>query len=153
MTQFVYGGPERYAHQRTSSTAESFELRIQRMPTCWIWTGATNEGTARPGHAYGTIWLQDEKRNELVHRYAYERWVGPLVDGMQIDHTCKVKLCANPAHLEQVTGSVNQQRTLTNTCRRGHPRVPGNYRITKTGSHQCYVCARMTKKTKRSARG
>lgn len=42
----------------------------------------------------------------LAHRYAYERWVGPIPDGYVVDHRpdCP-KVCVNPAHLQVLTPS------------------------------------------------
>lgn len=71
---------------------------------CWLWTG---NGTGRD-HAYGAFWYGG--KNGLAHRFSYETMVGPVPDGLEIDHTCMVKRCVNPAHLEAVTPKVNMQR-------------------------------------------
>ncbi|MEO1065368.1 MAG: HNH endonuclease signature motif containing protein, partial [Actinomycetota bacterium] len=60
-----------------------------------------------------------------VHRLVYEELVGPIPDGHQIDHLCRVRLCGNPAHLEAVEGLENVHRGLAvryrTHCRNGHP--------------------------------
>src|SRR6266496_2265386 len=70
---------------------------------CWLWTGKTG----RDG--YGRIGLGG--RGALVrvraHRFAYELLIGPIPDGLQIDHLCRVRHCVNPAHLEPVTQREN----------------------------------------------
>jgi hypothetical protein len=43
---------------------------------------------------------------------AYEYANGPIPEGLQIDHLCRVKCCINPDHLEAVTPSVNVLRGL-----------------------------------------
>ncbi|MGA4541309.1 HNH endonuclease signature motif containing protein [Uniformispora flossi] len=68
----------------------------------WLWTGSTN----RKG--YGRFWFQG--RSEEAHRVAYELFVGPIPDGLQIDHVCRVRPCVNPEHLEPVTHEENYRR-------------------------------------------
>lgn len=45
-----------------------------------------------------------------VHRLAYTAFVGPIPDGLVIDHLCRNTRCANPAHLEPVTNAENVRR-------------------------------------------
>lgn len=45
-----------------------------------------------------------------AHRWSYERFVGPIPDGLQIDHLCFVRNCVNPSHLEPVTAAENTRR-------------------------------------------
>lgn len=72
---------------------------------CWRWMGsATTVG-------YGQMWV-DRGRTTLAHRYSYETMVGPVPDGLHLDHLCMNKLCVNPAHLEPVTPRENTLRYL-----------------------------------------
>lgn len=64
-------------------------------PDCWLWTGRTSWKQ----YARTTV----EGRDQYIHRVMYERFVGPIPEGMQIDHICRVKYCVNPAHLRVVT--------------------------------------------------
>jgi hypothetical protein len=50
------------------------------------------------------------KERRLAHRAYYETHVGPIPQGLQIDHKCGNKLCVNPHHLEPVTGAENVRR-------------------------------------------
>ena len=50
------------------------------------------------------------KRAYLAHRWVYERVVGPIPEGMVLDHTCRVKDCVNPAHLDLVDTVTNNER-------------------------------------------
>lgn len=72
--------------------------------TCWRWTADTND----PPKQYGRFKVL--RRLALAHRVAYEMFVGPIVDGMTLDHLCHRTDCVNPYHLEQVTNSVNVSR-------------------------------------------
>jgi hypothetical protein len=67
---------------------------------CWLWTGdAARYGRIQIG---GII--------KAAHRAVYEMAVGPIADGMVIDHLCGEPLCVNPGHLEQVTKAENSRR-------------------------------------------
>lgn len=108
--------------------------------TCWLWTGAVaNSG-------YGRIGIS--KQTFQVHRVAYEQLVGPIPPGQHIDHTCRERLCVNPAHLEPVTQAENNRRagshrrSTTPTCLRGHEFTPENTVWTGPGKAQrnCRIC-------------
>jgi hypothetical protein len=69
---------------------------------CWIWQraiGTDGYGRVRRG---GKLWR--------AHRWYYERHVGPIGDGLVLDHLCSTPLCINPAHMEPVTQAINLER-------------------------------------------
>ena len=69
---------------------------------CWIWPLALD------GKGYGVVSFQGKMR--LVHRLMFSIFVGPLVDGLVVDHIdCISTACCNPAHLRQVNQAGNQQ--------------------------------------------
>jgi hypothetical protein len=69
---------------------------------CWLWTGATN------GDGYGrTEW---DEGQQPAHRVAYELIVGPIPDGLDLDHLCRVHACVRPEHLDPVTRRENLAR-------------------------------------------
>ncbi len=81
---------------------------------CVEW--ATAEGYAK---------FKSGGRQTGAHRWAYEHWVGPIPDGLQIDHLCRNRCCVNPAHLEPVTAQENTRRALAfrvppTHCKWGH---------------------------------
>lgn len=107
-------------------------------PGCWIWQGTLDD------HGYGRIWHQG--RWCLVHRLSYELRVGPIPEGLEIDHLCRIPACSNPGHLEPVTHAVNMSRSISRTagiaeCLYGHPFDDANtyhYR----GKRECRACRR-----------
>lgn len=102
---------------------ERIRTRITHDPVtdCWNWTG----GVA--GQGYGTVYDHTRQGKVYVHRAMYERFIGPIPPGLTIDHLCKNKRCANPAHMEVVTRGENARRgsgadwqRRKTTCPRGH---------------------------------
>ncbi|MGI9402887.1 MAG: HNH endonuclease signature motif containing protein [Hyphomicrobium sp.] len=108
---------------------------------CWLWTGACN----RDGYAQFAL---NGARNG-GHRFSYELFVGPIPEGLQIDHLCRVRCCVNPAHLEPVTqrenarrGNVGQNNKSKTHCPKGHPYTPDNTYVTPVGRRDCMECRR-----------
>lgn len=107
---------------------------------CWLWGGAPCP------NGYGKL-VGDAGPMIGVHRLAYELLVGPIPEGLQLDHLCRVRTCVNPAHLEPVTGAENTRRAKLTyvpvaACLRGHPYDDANTYLDKTGARRCRRCAR-----------
>jgi len=113
---------------------------------CWIWTGAV------AGGGYGIIGTNDvtprgNPRPAYVHRVAYEHFVGPIKEGLEIDHLCRTRRCVNPEHLEAVTHSENQRRgqspcgenARAEKCKHGHAFDTKNTRV-RDGKRSCRRC-------------
>lgn len=120
------------------SADERFDAQvIKHDGGCWEWTGSRS-GSAP--HAGPYIQFRVNGQRVYIHRYAYERFVGPIPEGFQIDHLCRNTRCVNPAHLEAVTPRINVQRQHPAAiCRNGHPYEPGSYFISN-GSRRCRTC-------------
>lgn len=113
---------------------------VQTPGECWIWPGST---TGKSG--YGTVSYRDGGKQKilLTHRVAYEALVGPIPDGLELDHLCRVRLCCNPEHLEPVTRLENSHRGSKyrpSHCANGHLFTEENTVIRKTGHIYCRIC-------------
>jgi hypothetical protein len=69
---------------------ERFLSHVRKTLGCWWWEGTVHKKYGRMG-------------NRSAHRLAYELYVGPLIPGHHIHHTCHNNLCVRPDHLEQVS--------------------------------------------------
>lgn len=66
---------------------------------CWLWTASTR-------HGYGQLNVGNKRVTE-AHRISSELHNGPIPEGMDIDHVCRVPRCVNPAHLRASTHKQN----------------------------------------------
>jgi hypothetical protein len=110
---------------------------------CWMWSSKVG----RDG--YGLIELRgpaggrSSRHWRVAHRVAFEAFVGLVPSGLELDHTCRVRSCVNPDHLEPVTHAENVRRAkpygLTASCRRGHSFTLENTR-TSGARRVCRQC-------------
>jgi hypothetical protein len=105
-------------YMRTAPIARLFE-RVVLVPDalggCWRWTGPVSR------RGYGQIQDRARGRPLLVHRVAYEWAIGPLADGLELDHLCETKRCVRPDHMEPLTKAEHSRRS----CARLDQRRPG----------------------------
>lgn len=99
----TYGDPLAANFRATGSTADRFWYRVAVTPGCWLWTGALN------WDGYGCFNAGPEISSS-AHRFAYRLLVGPVPDGLELDHLCRTRNCVNPDHLEPVTHAENVRR-------------------------------------------
>lgn len=108
--------------KRWGTPEERFTQRTKRQGTCLVWTGSVNS------MGYGQMTVDRVK--VCVHRYSYERSVGPIPEGMLIDHRCHNKACVEPKHLRPVTPKQNIEH------------LRGAYSSSKTGVRGVHLDSR-----------
>jgi hypothetical protein len=81
---------------------QRFGAGVKTTRTHWLWVGAKAAG-------YGRFHIRGRRAMVPAHRVAYELLVGPVLAGVEIDHTCHVKDCVNPDHLRAVLHKQNQE--------------------------------------------
>jgi hypothetical protein len=86
----------------TQTYEERLLAKAVKTDGCWLWVGSIDRG------GYGHF--RHEGRLTKAHRVAYLTWVGPIPDGLELDHLCNIRHCINPAHLEAVTHKENMRR-------------------------------------------
>ena len=78
---------------------------------CWIWQGTTGQRGTRAMH-----------NGEYVYRISYRLFVGPIPDGLWINHHCDDGTCVNPEHIYAGTPADNSRDMVE----RGRLRLPDN---------------------------
>ncbi|HZL17755.1 MAG TPA: HNH endonuclease signature motif containing protein [Polyangia bacterium] len=120
---------------------EADDLSPNGMSDCWLWGGYIDTA------GYGRFRLNNPRRQIGAHRQAYEMVIGPVPDGLVLDHLCRRTSCVNPAHLEPVTHRTNvlrgvagdHERTKTH-CPHGHEYTPSNTYGRPDGQRRCKTC-------------
>lgn len=124
---------------------DRFWEKVEKSDGCWLWLGAKNK------LGYGSFGAGSLGSN-AAHRFAYEALVGPIPEGLELDHLCRNPSCVNPSHLDPVTHhenilrgnappAINARKTH---CKRGHEFTPDNTYTLKSSDgrdlRDCRTC-------------
>lgn len=109
-TVYFDSGKRRPGPKAHPLTAEGIRATVRDRTTvddngCWIWTA---KGGSH-GYAQMTRRINGKVTSIVLHRLSYAH-VGPIPDGLHIDHLCAVRKCLNPEHMEPVTMAENNRR-------------------------------------------
>lgn len=107
---------------------------------CWQWLGEISR------NGYGLAYYKG--RAYRAHRAVYEVARGPIPEGLQLDHLCRVRHCVRPSHLEPVTNWENTRRGIgpfaaranQTLCQNGHPYDGERKRQGKPPARRCSIC-------------
>jgi hypothetical protein len=134
---------------------ENLLQRMDHQPNgCIHFMGATNSG-------YGIVWVgaPEGRRLRRAHRAHYELMIGPIPEGMTLDHTCHNedptclggptclhRRCVNLEHLEPKSRGANvnaspRSNARKTHCKWGHEFTPENTSVWR-GHRKCRACDR-----------
>ncbi len=136
----------------TQSLPQCIAEKIQPSSSgCWLWVGPLG------ARGYGALKFRGRKG---AHRIVWALLKGPIPDGLQLDHLCRVRRCVNPEHLRAVTcaenlhapgslstAAINARKTH---CPQGHPYSEENtlWRLRKhRRERNCRACKKANRKT------
>lgn len=97
--------------KRTEFDAEFIYRRVATdLETgCWNWIGSVNKISGRPVF-----------NGQYAYRISYRVFVGPIPEGLQINHHCDNPRCVNPEHIYAGT----QEQNIADAVVRGRNYVP-----------------------------
>ena len=138
-------GDPLHASIRRQPTEIRFWAKVAITPSCWLWTAHVSS------NGYGQF--RSDGKQALAHRWAYESEVGPIPEGLELDHLCRVRHCVHPDHLEPVVHAENVRRGTAGDvraawhrakthCPQGHPYSGDNLYVSPEGFRKCRTCVR-----------
>lgn len=127
------------------SSQLSSKISVNADTGCWEWTAG------RDSYGYAKVKVRGF-RTRKAHRVIYEILVGPIPEGLTLDHLCRIRHCVRPSHLEPVTRRENVMRGhhpavvahVTGICVAGLHDITGDgaYVDPMTGRRRCRQCHR-----------
>lgn len=127
-------------------SASDWPIEIDPVLGCWVWQGSHDNSDGR-----AIVWRG--RHAVKAHLVVYEQIVGPVPDGLVLDHTCSratksVGACVAPHHLEPVSHRENsfrksfRYRARIERCKAGHDLRLTSIVIAATGGRVCRTCNR-----------
>jgi len=92
--------PWRVLTPEAKSVMDRLNRRSAMVDECLVWLGPESGG-------YGTIYAFGRPRG--VHIAAWMAMIGPVPEGLELDHRCEQPLCWNVSHLQAVTHEENSR--------------------------------------------
>ncbi|AVZ72963.1 HNH endonuclease [Streptomyces lunaelactis] len=116
---------------------------------CLLWTaGKTSRGYGAFDHC---------GRKVVAHRFAYAALVGPVPEGLELDHLCRDRACVTPDHLEPVThvenvrrGDAGTNQAVKTHCPQGHEYDDANTYAAPGNRRRCRGCHREHMRARRA---
>lgn len=112
------------------------DLFARRVEGCWRWWPVVTNT--------GYVQIQNKGRMWQLHRFSYERFVGPIPEDYDLHHECETKNCANPAHLKPITRAehalLGNCLGATNLRKESCPKCGGPFSPMKRGGRYCRPC-------------
>jgi hypothetical protein len=107
----IRGMPQQYVVGHSPRVTSGQMWRVEDGTGCWIWLRSKDKSNR------GQVAIRDKinpqlNRHTSAHRWNYETHIGPIPEGLELDHLCANGLCVNPAHLEPVTHQENMRRNV-----------------------------------------
>ena len=130
--------------------ADRFLLHVEITDGCWLWVAH------RDKLGYGRFTVSTAQRAQFAHRVAYELFVGPIPEGLELDHLCRNPSCVNPEHLEAVPHRENLMRSesisAVNARKTRCPQGHAYDKTTPSGLRRCSTCDTASEKRRTQRR-
>ena len=98
--QLRHGSPEK-VQQIHGDDNSRFWSKVDKTNECWNWLGTEHSA------GYGKFSI--DGKYHYAHRVSYEKLVGEIPPGMEINHICHNRKCVNPDHLRVTTPKQNNE--------------------------------------------
>lgn len=128
---------------------DKFWSKVNKTAECWEWAAC------KMPTGYGK--LKYKGQDWLAHRLSYTLLIGPIKEGLTVDHLCRNRSCVNPDHMELVSQGENTLRGLSVSginsrkthCSKGHEYGGENLIVARKTSHRrCRTCERIKDKNR-----